>query len=120
MIRKGSITSTVDPRIYHYIDNWNGILDFYKLHHLYEQYKDELEYSYVRYLLATFVKTAAKYDKKEYESAVKKAIDQVNQHFPDYKNNKYLKNNNLKNIYLRNFSPFIGNIVYILYKLFIK
>ncbi len=120
LIRKGSITSTVDPRIYHYIDNWNGILDFYKFHHLYERYENELEYSYVRYLYATFIKAAAKYDRNEYECAVKKAIDQVNQHFPNYKKNKYLKSNKLKNIYLRIFSPFIGNIVYIVYKLFIN
>ena len=28
--REGSITSSIDKRIYNYIDNWNGIIEYYK------------------------------------------------------------------------------------------
>lgn len=113
LIRKGSITSTVDLRIYHYIDNWNGIVNYYKQKKLYEKYHDELEYCYVRYLFATFIKTAAKYDKKEYNKAVQKAIEEVKIHFPDYKKNQYLIKKSLKNQYLIHFNTFLASIVYL-------
>lgn len=116
LIREGSITSTVDLRIYHYIDNWNGILDSYKKNHLYDEYKDELEYSYVRYLFATFIKTASKYDKKEYENAVNCAMKEVNNHFPNYKKNKYLNKFSLKNLYLKAFGNLMSRIIYRIYR----
>ena len=37
--REGSITNTVNPKIYDYIHNMNGILDYYREKGLYEKYK---------------------------------------------------------------------------------
>lgn len=112
LIRKGSITSSNDKRIYHYIDNWNGILDFYKKNNLYVKYKDELEYCYVRYIFATFIKSAKKFDKFEYKKAINVAIKNVNENFPKYKCNRYIKKNNLKNLYLRCFNCYLAYLLY--------
>lgn len=111
LIREGAITSSNDLRIYHYIDNWNGTLDYYKEKGIYDLYKDELEYCYVRYIYATFIKAACKFDKKEYKNAVNKAIKNVNTHFPNYKKNKYMSRGK-KNLYLKHFSKGIAKLVY--------
>ena len=92
--RPGAITNTFDLRLFNYIDNWNGIVEFYKDHGLYSEYKLELEYCYVRYLFATFIKSAAKSgDKNMYDKAVMTAIDNVRKHFPHYRRNKYMERN---------------------------
>ena len=107
--RQGAITSTFDERLYHYIDNWNGIIKFYREKKLYENYKSVLEYCYVRYLYATFVKRAVSYKNyKQYESAVNEAIKQVKINFPHYKKNPYFYQNGLKGMYLLCFNKFIA------------
>ena len=113
LIRTNSISNSVDPRIYHCIDNWNGILAFYKEKHLYESYREELEYCYVRYLFATFIKAAAKYDRSEYRKAVVRAINEVNTHFPSYRSNRYLNKKSIKNLYLKCFGKSLSNIIYL-------
>lgn len=115
--REGSITSTVNRKIYHYIDNWNGIIEFYKERKLYDEYEPELEYSYVRYLYATFLKQASKYNYEDYLEAVEEAIKNVKTHFPKYKKNKYIKKLNPKSIYLRFFNKKIANLIYKKYHL---
>lgn len=109
--RIGSITSTVNPKIYHYIDNWNGIIDFYKERELYQEYHHELEYCYVRYLLATFIKQASLYNYEDYQDAVKEAIINVKKHFPHYRKNKYFYQS-IKGIYLLIFNKHIANTIY--------
>ena len=109
--REGSITSTVDPRIYHYIDNWNGIIAYYKENKIYDNYVKELEYLYVRYLYATFIKQASKYNIDDYLKAVSMAILNVKEHFPKYHRNKYFYRS-LKGIFLLLFNKQIAKIVY--------
>ena len=110
--REGAITKTFDKRLYNYIDNWNGIIEFYKNNKFYTEYKDELEYCYVRYLYATFIKQATNYkDKKEYDKAVDEAIKNVKEKFPKYRRNKYFYKS-IKGIYLICFNNFIANIYY--------
>lgn len=116
--RDGAITSVFDKRLYDYIENFNGIIKFYKKNKLYDKYKDELEYSYVRYLYATFVKRAANFsDKKEFIKARDEAIKNVKTNFPNYKRNKYLRNFKLKNLYLKYFNEFISEMIFKLNKM---
>lgn len=112
LIREGSITSSTDKRIFHYVENWNGIIDFYKSNMLYDTYKEEIEYCYVRYLFATFVKSCRKFEKNEYIKAVHYAMENVKSHFPNYYKNKYLKKFNFKNLYLRYFSEKLALLYY--------
>lgn len=109
--RAGSITKTFDKRLYNYIDNFNGLIEFYKDRGLYEDYKKELEYCYVRYLYATFIKQAAHFDKEEYTRSVRTAIINVKKNFPSYRLNHYFYTN-LKGIYLVLFNKVTANIVY--------
>ena len=77
----------------------------------YDEYKKELEYCYVRYLYATFIKQAAHFDKNEYDAAVDTAVSNVKNNFPKYRLNKYFYTN-IKGIYLILFNKVTANIVY--------
>lgn len=110
--REGAITKTYDKRLYNYIDNWNGIVGYYKEHNLYEDFYTELEYSYVRYIYGTFLKQAMNFPEyKEFKEALDEAIKNVKLHFPKYRKNKYLYKS-LKGIYLVLFNKLALKISY--------
>ena len=113
--REGSITNTINKKTYHYIDNWNGIIEYYKKNKFYDEYKQEIEYSYVRYIYATFIKQASKYNYADYKEAVNIAIKNVKTNFPLYRKNKYFYKST-KGLYLILFNKFISKIVYIKYR----
>lgn len=110
--RDGAITKTFDQRLYNYIDNWNGLLEYYKKNDFLETYKKEFEYSYIRYLYATFLKQATNYnDYGEYKKAVDIAMKNVKLNFPNYKKNK-LFYTSLKGIYLILFNQKLAELLY--------
>lgn len=109
--REGSITSTVNKKIYDYISNWNGIIEFYKQNQLFDEYKEVLEYCYVRYVYATFVKQASRYNYKDYIEAVDVAMENVNRQFANYHRNKLFYHNK-KGHYLLIFNKTIAKIYY--------
>ena len=109
--RQGSITKTFDKRLYNYIDNFNGLIEFYQQRNLYEDYYSELEYCYVRYLYATFIKQATNFDEEEYYKAVNMAIENVKTNFPKYYKNKYFYTS-LKGMYLLLFNKTLAKILY--------
>ena len=110
--RDGAITKTFDERVFHYIENWNGILKFYKDNNLYEEYKKEIEYCYIRYLYATFINVSSNFtDKNLYNKAVEEAIKNVKENFPNYRKNKYFYKS-LKGLYLLLFNKMIAKLLY--------
>ena len=109
--REGSITNTVNKKLYHYIDNMNGVVEFYKNRKLYDEYQKELEYVYVRYVYATFIRSVKRYSYKDYMEACEVAIKNVKSHFPKYRKNKYFYRS-LKGLYLVVFNKFIAKIIY--------
>ena len=109
--REKSITSTISPKIYDYISNMNGVVDYYKKNSIYVKYQKELEYAYVRYIYATFIKTCLGYDKNSFLKAVDEGIKNVNEHFPKYRKNKYFYKS-LKGLYLVLFNKTIAKILY--------
>lgn len=111
--RDGSITYTYNEKLYDLIDNLNSIVKYYEDNKLMEEYKEEIEYNYVRYLFATFIKRLAKMkNKKKFDEGVKFVIKCVKEKFPNYKKNKYMKIG-LKGKYLKYFNLLIANIIYI-------
>lgn len=112
MQREGSISKSNDMRIFHYLDNWNGILQYYRDHGFFEEYYYELEYNYVRYIYATFVKAALKFDLELYDKAVNQAIKNVKENFPGYKKNKYFYKS-VKGWYLLIFNKKIARFLYL-------
>ncbi len=110
---EGSITYTYNEKLYDMLTILDNIIVYYKENNLYEKYKQELEYSYVRYLFGTFIKRMAKTkDKQKYEEATITAINKVKSEFPNYKQNKYLNKKNAKNLYLKHFNKFMAKIIY--------
>ena len=115
MQREGSITYTYNEKLYHIIDNFDGLVEFYKKNKFYDKYHDELEYGYVRYLFATFMKRLSKAkDKKKYNEGYKVVKEKVKANFPNYKKNKYLTG--AKGLYLKNYNKLLANIVYLVEK----
>lgn len=110
--REVSESRLYDQRIYNYIDNFNGIIDFYKKEKYYNTYQKELEFCYVRYLYATFIKRASYFENKEdYQEAVQCAIKNVQKQFPNYHKNKYFYQS-LKGLYLILFNKKLANLYY--------
>ena len=113
--RPDSITKTFDKRLYNYIDNFNDLITFYKERKIYDNYYSQLEYCYVRYLYATFIKQATNFDYKEFKKALNLSIENVKKHFPKYRKNKYFYSS-FKGIYLVMFNKLLANIIYIINK----
>ena len=109
--REKSITSTISPKIYDYVNNFNGLVDFYKKNNFYDKYYKELEYAYIRYVYATFIKTAVGYEYKDYLKAVDFAKENVRSHFPKYRRNIYFYKS-FKGLYLVLFNKTIAKILY--------
>ncbi len=109
--RNNSIIKTYDKRLYDYIDNFNGIVEFYKTNGFYDEYKKELEYCYVRYLYNTFIINACHFKKKDYKAAVEIAKKNVNEQFPHYRKNRYFYHH-LSGIFMVTFCTLSANVLY--------
>lgn len=112
MQREGSITKIFNEHLFDYLKNWKSIIAFYKQHGIYETYQQELEYSCVRYLYATFIKAAAHYlDMNMFYTAYDKAHEMVTQTYPNFRRNQYFYRS-LKGLYLLTFNRISAKIVY--------
>lgn len=115
--REGSLTYTYDKKLYQLIDSLDNVVEFYKKENKLKKYHDEIEYSYVRYLYATFIKRLAKTkNKEEFKKGVSYVINKVNSTFPKYKKNKYINSFNAKSLYLKYFNNFIAKLIFTLEK----
>lgn len=111
--RKNSITYTYNDKLYDIINNMERVIECYKLERVYEEYKSELEYLYVRYAFITFPKRLAKCkDKIKYNKGIEFAFRKVNEYFPDYKKNRYLKLMGIKGKYIKQFNRFLAYLNY--------
>ena len=112
--RGTTITHTYDRRLFDYVSNWTSIMQWYEDHDLLQDYHDEIEFACVRYMYATFVSRAVYLqDKQQFKEAVDQAQHLVSHYFPNYKQNKYLKTAGLKGFYLKHFSPFTAQLLYL-------
>lgn len=117
--RDGAITSKVNLKIYDYIDNFNGIIEYHKKNNTYNEYKDVLEYCYVRYIYATFMKRVLELDYNEYKKALDFAVKSVSKNFKNYKRN-ILFYKSFKGLYLIAFNKFNAILLYKIKHLFFK
>lgn len=110
--RENSITYTYNEKLSDLVNNFDSIFEYYEKNNIFSEYKDELEYVYVRYSFATYMKRLAKTkNKKIYNDGYKFVVKKVKGKFPNYKKNKYMKCSK-KGIYLKMFNKLIANIVY--------
>ena len=101
--RSNSIANTQNERVKEIFEIWENIFQFYKENNLFDEYKEELEYTYTRFLLCSsllrIVKVADKNTRKELE---KRTWEELNTKFPNWKKNKRLRiEKGLKNRYLK-------------------
>lgn len=115
--RENSITYTYSEKLIDIHFVMESILKYYKDANFFDKYKDELEYMYVRYMYATYIKRLSKSkDKIRFNEGVDFVISEVNKNFPDYKKNKYLNGKGFKSLYLKHFNKFLANAIYCLEK----
>ncbi len=111
--RDNSISNSQNSRTKEIIDILDNVIDYYKKNSIYEEYKNELEYNYARYLLcSSFLRMIMIEDKKERKEIIKYSWDKLNDTFPNWKKNNYIKNKNLKNKYMLS----VNNITIKLYE----
>ena len=73
---------------------------------LFTEYKEELEYLYARYILcSSMLRMIMIKDKNIREKMIQYAWNSLNNKFPQWKNNKYLKDKNLKHSYMLSVTP---------------
>lgn len=111
-----SITYTYSDKLKDMAFVVDKVVEYYKKAGFYETYKDELEFMYARYMLATYIKRLSKArDKERFREGVAFALEKVRSAFPNYKSNKYLRKS-AKGLYLRHFNKFLANIVFVVEK----
>lgn len=114
--RENSITYTYSDKLIDINNVMENILEYYKQNKFYNEYEAELEYMYVRYMFATYIKRLAKSkNKRKFDEGVEFAKKKVNERFPNYKENIYLQKGK-KAFYIKHFNKFFANIIYILEK----
>lgn len=93
------------------------VIDYYKEKNIYEEYKDELEYIYTKYLLcSSFLRLLKIKDKKIRKEMVKLNWKDLNTQFPHWKENKILnQNKSLRNLYMRTVNSFTYKIYSVLF-----
>jgi hypothetical protein len=90
----------------------DDVISYYKEKNIYEEYKEELEYNYARYLLCSSLKRICKIkDKSKRKELIEKTWKNLNSKFPNWKKNKFLvENSSNKNKYMRTINKFTYNI----------
>lgn len=105
--RDNSIVNTQNSKTKDIFKALDNVIDYYKKNDYYKEYKEQLEYTYARLLLCSSLKRMCKIkDKDERKKALNDTWNNLNTKFPDWKKNKLLKKNSLKNIYMRSMNRF--------------
>ena len=104
--RENSISNSQNMKNKEIFDVLENVLKFYKEKGLYEKYKEELEYIYVRYAFcSSFLRIIKIEDEEIREKLLKLTWENVNNKFPKWKKNNILKrNNSKKDKYLKSIS----------------
>lgn len=98
--RKGSITHTYTVYINDMIEVLEGIRQFYLDTDSYYEYRDEIEYLFVRFFLGnSYLRACRIKDAALRKDVLQKGYACLMKNYPDFKNNRYLKTSGLKNRY---------------------
>ncbi len=115
--RPNSVTYTYSEKLFDINTMLHKTLDYYRECCLFDDYKDELEYMYVRYMFATYIKRLSKAKNiLMFKKGIAYAVEKVKTNFPNYKKNPYLHLNSPKNIYLKFFNPIFAYLTYFIEK----
>lgn len=109
--RKGSISNTQNKKNEDIFTVLENVIKYYKINNIYEEFHEELEYIYTRYLLcSSFLRIAKIKDSKTKKQLLNKTWKNLNTKFPNWKKNKILKQKNFKNTYIKTVNKVTFNI----------
>ena len=111
--RESSIANTQNERTGEIFKILENVLNYYIENNIFNEYRNELEYSYTRILLCSSLKRITKVkDKKVRKALIKLTWQNLNKKFPHWKQNKYLNSTkSFKNLYLKSINKFIINLL---------
>ena len=110
--RTSSIANTQNERNKEIFTIFDNVIKYYKEKGFYDDYKEELEYAYLRIILcSSFLRILKIKNKKERKKQLKLTWENLNKNFPNWKKNKILlSTKNKKNFYLRTVNAFTYKI----------
>ena len=101
--RENSISNLQNERTKEIMDVLNHVITYYKEKGLYDEYFEELEYTYTRLILCRSLLRMCKIkDKKVRKEILQSTWETLNKKFPNWKKNRILKtSNSKKNLYMK-------------------
>ena len=100
--REDSIANTQNIRTKEIFTVLENVISYFQEKGFYEEYKQQLEYNYVRFLLCSSLKRMCKIkDKAQRKQALKETWENINTKFPNWRKNEILKKKNFKNLYIK-------------------
>ena len=100
--RENSISNVQNTRTKEIIDVLGHVIDYYKRNQLFDEYKEEIEYTYIRYILcSSMLRMVMIENRKERKEIINLAWKSLNTQFTNWKENIYLKEKGLKNLYMK-------------------
>lgn len=110
--RENSISNSQNEKTKEIFYVLNNVIEFYRENNLYDKYEEQLEYIYTRYLLCSSLLRIVKIkDKTTRNKLVEMTWQNLNEKFPNWKDNKILKNSkSMKNIYIKTVNRFTYKI----------
>lgn len=110
--RKGSISNEQNRRNAEIFDVLEHVIEYYKENDLYDEYYEELEYLYTRYVFCSSLLRMVKItDKKMKKELLNMTWNNVYSHFPNWKKNRILnKEKGKRRLYLKSINAFTYKI----------
>ncbi len=117
--RKNSIANVQNEKTAEIFEILDNVIRYYKETNLFEEYRNELEYNYARYLLCSSLKRICKIGNKQIRKRlIRQTWSKLNIEFPEWKENKILKDVHIKkNIYMKTINKFTYNIYTIFWQI---
>ena len=105
--RDNSIINNQNARNAEIFEVLDNVIKYYREKNIYEDYKEEIEYTYARYVLCrSFTRMCKIRDKNVKKRLLKEVWENLNTKFPKWKENRFLKEKNIKNLYMRTINYF--------------
>ena len=109
--RKNSLVNKQTYKNGQIFNVFDNVIDFYKKNNLYDEYFQELEYTYTRILLCSSLKRIKKIkDEVQKRKLIYETWQNINTKFPEWKKNELLKKKSLKNLYIKSVNKFTYKI----------
>ena len=110
--RESSISNTQNIKTKDIFQVLENVINYYNEKNIYEEYKEELEYIYVRFLLCSSLKRMCKIkNKKDRKELLDNTYNNIQDKFPNWKKNKILnKDKTMKNLYIKSVNRFTFKI----------